>query len=53
MGDDSLMMKAAHHLDLRGPNPNDYPELLNARGLEIAFIEQWILEKQQATARNN
>jgi len=47
-----VIPNAAHHLDLRGPNQADYPELLNAREIEIAFIEQWILEKQRKTANN-
>lgn len=39
-----FMPNAAHHLDLRGPHPDDPPDVTNARILEEKLIAGWIAE---------
>ena len=36
------MERGAHHLDLRGPHPEDPPEVTAARAKEEAIIRGWI-----------
>jgi len=36
------MAGAAHHLDLRAPNPLDPPDVLAARRTQKLFVERWI-----------
>lgn len=43
-----LIPEGAHHLDLRGANPNDPPSVISARKLEKQYIAKWI---GQATKR--
>jgi hypothetical protein len=40
---------AAHHLDLRGPNPTDTAEILSARAVETIWIQKWIAEYSAIT----
>jgi hypothetical protein len=45
----SLLIKnAAHHLDLRSDDPNDTPEIKDARNIERAWIKKWIREYYEA-----
>ena len=37
-----FMERGAHHLDLRGPHPEDPPEVTAARAKEEAIIRGWI-----------
>ena len=39
-----FMERGAHHLDLRGPNLADPPEVTAARKIEEANIKSWIDE---------
>lgn len=42
------IQKAAHHYDIRGGNPEDTSEILQARQTEIDIIKGWL-----ATSHNN
>jgi len=44
-----FLKKGAHHLDLRGPHPDDPEEVTDARNREEAIIYDWILEAATAT----
>ena len=37
-----LMKNAAHHLDLRGPHPEDPPDVTATRAKEESIIRGWI-----------
>ena len=39
-----IIPKGAHHLDLRGSNPNDPVEVVQARKMEKEHIAKWINE---------
>lgn len=41
-----IIPEGAHHLDLRGSNPNDPPSVIKARQIEKKFIEKWIIEAE-------
>ncbi len=34
----------AHHLDLRGSNPQDPESVIQARLQEVAYLKQWLAE---------
>lgn len=40
-----IMEGAAHHLDLRGPHPDDPPAVTAARALELDVILRWLAEE--------
>jgi pimeloyl-ACP methyl ester carboxylesterase len=37
-----IIEKGAHHLDLRGPDPQDPPSVVYARQTEIALLRKWL-----------
>jgi len=37
-----VMQGAAHHLDLRTPNPADPPQVVTGRLTEKALIQKWL-----------
>lgn len=37
-----VIANGAHHLDLRGKNPDDPQSVTQARELEVAYIREWI-----------
>jgi len=41
-----IIDRAAHHLDLRNPNPADPPSVVTAREIESQAIAKWIKQKQ-------
>ena len=49
-----IIPEGAHHLDLRGANPLDFPSVTKARELHKENIQQWIkqtVQSQDATSR--
>jgi lysosomal Pro-X carboxypeptidase len=44
-----IIPEGAHHLDLRGSDPNDPPSVIKAREIEKGYIKKWI---DEADARN-
>ena len=42
-----VLPNSAHHLDLRGSNPADPPEVIEARRMEREFIRTWIAQHQK------
>lgn len=43
-----IIPEGAHHLDLRGSNPNDPESVIDARRVEKEFIKTWINEYRSA-----
>lgn len=43
-----IIPEGAHHLDLRGSNPNDPESVISARKVEKEFIRTWIDEYRSA-----
>ena len=41
-GNHWIYPKGAHHLDLRGPHPDDPPQVTQARAQEEEIIRGWI-----------
>lgn len=39
-----IFAEAAHHLDLRGPNPQDPRYVVEARETELSYMDKWITE---------
>ena len=44
-----ILQGAAHHLDLRSPNPADPPSVTSVREDETIAIKLWIAQKKAAT----
>nr|ACO10272.1 Lysosomal Pro-X carboxypeptidase precursor [Caligus rogercresseyi] len=46
-----IIPEGAHHLDLRGSNPNDPVSVIHARKLERSFIRKWIRGARHEASR--
>ena len=42
-----IIPEGAHHLDLRGQDPNDPSSVVKARELEKQFIQKWLVTKKK------
>eukprot|EP01084_Bolivina_argentea_P039889 73704_1 len=42
-----IIPSGAHHLDLRGKNPNDPPDVTDARQKEVQILQNWLKETQE------
>ncbi len=42
-----IIPEGAHHIDLRGQDPNDPPSVVKARELEKQFIQKWLVTKKK------
>ena len=39
-----IIPSGAHHLDLRGKNPKDPPDVTAARQQEVNYLQQWLAD---------